>query len=292
MFQTKPAVCLIVSMVVAYCLYCRNKNKNGNKPSVTDKRTYTELLRKTLLFLETCIYENPSNYTRKHGRLVATSPQLLLAEKQINATFRDKIPWCMPPVYGDVQMNGPFPSIETCRLQALCRTLKENIAVFTREFNAHKDTFMENPEKLGYGGRYGRIIVNREGQQFVNHFSNTRKILEASADYVRTQMFNSYANTYVMATSFTVLYPGASIRPHFGPTNYKYRIHLCIDIDGVGGIVTAYGTRYWRVGHIFILDDSYLHAGFYDGMRPRVILMVDIAKPGLTPGHMEHISSD
>lgn len=149
--------------------------------------------------------------------------------------------------------------------------------------------FMENPEKLECGGRYGRIIVNREGEEFGKEFNKNHKILEASVDYARTQVFNKYANNYFMATAFTVPYPGASIRPHFGPTNYKYRIHLCIDIDGVGGIVTAHGTRFRKVGQIFILDDSYLHAGFYNGTRPRVILMVDIAKPGLTPKHVDDI---
>lgn len=281
-------VAFVVSIVVAYFAHRRSKNKN--KPSVTDHRVYRNLLQQSLLLLESCIYENPDNYTRKHGKLVATSPQLLLAEKQINASFRDKIPWCMPPIFGDVEMKGAFPSIETCRLQALCRTMTKNVGVFTTEFNAHKDKFMENPEKLGYGGRYGRIIVNREGEEFSEEFVKTRKILQTSADYERTQMFNDYANKYFMATAFTVLYPGACIRPHFGPTNYKYRIHLCIDIDGVGGIVTAHGTRFWKVGEIFILDDSYLHAGFYSGTRPRVIVMVDIAKPGLTPKHVGKIS--
>ena len=273
-------VAFVVSMVVAYCVHRRIKN--SNKPSVTDNKIYLELLKEHMIPLEEAIYENPNNYTRKHGKLVATSPQLLLLEKQINTTFRDKIPWCMPPTHGNVEMNGPFPSIETCHLEALCHTMTKNIKVFTSEFNAHKKLFVENPEKLGYGGRYGRIVVNRTNEGFCK----TRKILEASVDYARTQVFNRYANHFFMATSFTILYPGACIRPHFGPTNYKYRIHLCIDIDGVGGIVTAYGTRFWKVGQIFILDDSYLHAGFYDGTRPRVILLVDIAKPDLAPEHV------
>lgn len=180
------------------------------------------------------MYEKPDSYTRKHGKLVATSSRLLLAEKQINASFRDVIPWCMPPTYGDVEMKGAFPSIETCRLQALCSTMTKNIGVFTAEFNAHRQV-------------HGVIIVNLAGEELSEEFK-TRKILEASADYARTQVFNDYANKYFMATAFTVLYLGASIHPHFGPTNYKYRIHLCIDIDGVCGIVTAHGTRFWRVG--------------------------------------------
>ncbi len=260
------------------------KRVKRSKPSVTDKDAYHEA--REAQGAMTGLYETPGNYERKNGKLVAVNPQLQQQEKHLNSTFRDKIPWCLPPTYGDLDMNGAFPSVKTCRLEALCKLMKENTESFTSEFNMYKQGFVENPEKLGYGNRYGKIDIN-EGDETM--FTKTRRVLGSSIDYVRTQVFNKHAGYNVLSTTFTVLYPGASIRPHFGPTNYKYRIHLCLDIDGEGGIVTAYGTRYWRVGEIFILDDSYLHAGFYEGNRPRVIIMVDIAKPGLTLKHIENI---
>lgn len=251
-------------------------------PSVTDRDVYREVALKPLPTEK--VYENPHNYERKIGKLVTTSEEVLFHEKRLNSAFRDRIPWCLPPVYGDVEMKGPFPSIKACRLESLTSAMKSSLEAFSIEFNKHKDEFVENPEHLGYGNRYGKIDVNE-----VDGFAETRKILGQHEAYARTQRFNSYAQYNFMSTTFTVLYPGASIRPHFGPTNYKYRIHLCLDIDGEGGIVTAYGTRYWKAGQIFILDDSYLHAGFYEGTRPRVILMVDIAKPGLNNRLVEDI---
>ena len=282
--------------LVVLCLFVahfvRQRITKNKKPSVTDRRAYHRTIGKHLLDLEQGLYENPDNFSHESGTLVAVSPKLQLAELKINTSFRDKIPWCMPPTFGDVEMKGAFPSVETCRLQVICNLLKKNVNVFSSEFNLHKDQFMENPEKIAYGGKYGRIVVNREDGEHTKNFAQTRKILETSADYVRTQAFNGIANRYFMATAFTVLFPGARIRPHFGPTNFKYRIHLCIDIDGVGGIVTAHGTRYWKRGQIFVLDDSYLHAGFYDGTRPRVILMVDIAKHQLSSSHVELMKDD
>lgn len=272
-----------VAAVFVMLLLLLTRMNNNAKPSVKDREAYHNLAIKP--GLGKFIYQSPSNYERFRDKIVAVNPQLQLHEKQLNSTFRDKIPWCLPPTYGDLEMNGAFPAVKACRLEALCKMMKENTEAFKSEFNKYKSTFVANPENLGYDNVYGRIDIN-EGD---NTFPETRRILGSSFDYTRTQVFNKYAGYNVMSTTFTVLYPGASIRPHFGPTNYKYRIHLCLDIDGVGGIVTAYGTRYWKVGEIFILDDSYLHAGFYEGTRPRVIIMVDIAKPGLTFQHMANI---
>lgn len=267
-------------LLVVFVIQIHYQN-NEAKPSVTDKFAYQRIARP-----KKYLYETPEHYERKRGKLVAVSSELQLKEKALNSGFRDKIPWCLPSTYGDLEMKGAFPTVKDCRLEALCRMMKENIAYFMSEFNEYKDKFIDNPEKLGYGSRYGKIDIN-EGDDSM--FPETRKILGSSLDYVRSQAFNKYAKYNFLSTTFTVLYPGASIRPHFGPTNYKHRIHLCLDLDGVGGIVTAYGTRYWKVGEIFILDDSYLHAGFYEGTRPRVIIMVDIAKPGLKSDHIDDL---
>lgn len=266
---------VVIALVIGYSV--GNRIIKNRKPSVTSREHYRQLAIRPLILKGSFIYEDPSNYTRKDGKLEATSAELILQEKRVNSVFRDKIPWCMPPKYGNLEMNGAFPSIQTCGLEDICNKMRRNINVFAEEFNANKEKFMHNPELIGYGGHYGRIELNN-----VDEFPETNRILRSEPRYNVSQTFNERAGHIIMGTVFTVLYPGASIRPHFGPTNYKYRIHLCLDIDGEGGIVTAYGTRMWEVGKIFILDDSYLHAGFYEGTRPRVILMVDIAKNGLT----------
>lgn len=274
----------ILSVVIILMTYLLHRRiLRDQKPSVTDTQAYRKLA-----VVQMTLYTNPLNYKRRGGKLAATSPPLVLMERTINAKFSDKIPWCLPPTYGDLEMNGAFPSMKTCCLEALCRTMMENSDVFRTEFNANKAEFDDNPEKLGYGSRYGRIVLN----DIYAKFPETRKVLNQSADFARTQRFIEYASGNLFSTMFTVLYPGASIRPHFGTTNYRYRIHLCLDIDGVGGIVTPYGTRFWKAGQVFILDDSYLHAGFYEGTRPRVIIMVDIAKPGLTFEHIDSVFRD
>jgi hypothetical protein len=225
-----------------------------------------------------CVYEEPSNFYIKNEKIYPFDKVSKIENKLNNYYFYDKIEWCFPNVYADLPMIGPFPSIEECGLGEICKLMKDNIDIFKEDFNNNRDKYIENPETLGYNQPYGRIdILNSEDDDF----EMTKEVLNRSKDFTRSQFMNSQAGYTFLSTTFTVLYPGGSIRPHHGPSNYKYRIHLCIDIDGKGGLVTPYGSRYWKEGEIFILDDSYLHSGFYEGNRPRVILMVDISKKGL-----------
>ncbi len=269
---------LVLLAVVVSLVLGSSLRRRLRKPSVTSREHYRNLAIVPFELDGTGVYCIPDNYERVGGRLRAVSDRLVRRERQINSLFRDKIPWCMPPSYGDLEMRGPFPSASACGLESVCASLRRNVRVFASEFNANKDAFKDNPDGIGYGGSYGRV----EADGSTDRFPETNRILRSEPRYNVTQVFNARAGYVMMGTAFTVLFPGASIHPHFGPTNYKFRIHLCIDIDGEGGIVTPYGTRTWRVGETFVLDDSYLHAGFYEGARPRVVLIVDIAKRGLT----------
>lgn len=126
----------VISLVTMFVAFVYRRNLRNQKTSVTYKRVYHKLAMKRLYEHEdTHMYENPLNYKRKGGKLVATSPQLVLMEKTINAQFSNKIPWCLPLIYGDLEMNGAFPSIKMCRLEALCHSMIENVDVFRVEFN-------------------------------------------------------------------------------------------------------------------------------------------------------------
>ncbi len=278
---------ILVFLFVACFVYFRMKELS-RRPHVTNRQAYRQIVEEITLDDGPASYENPDNYARTRGKLVATSPQLIAAEKKRQSALKNTIPWCFPSIFANLEMRGAFPTIKACRLEVFCRTMVANIDVLRQEYNQHKTLFESNSENLSYANHYGDVDVNKGEDQFLK----TRQILGASGHYARTQSFNKLARQNFMSTSFTVLYPGGRIRPHCGPTNYRYRIHMCLDIDGIGGIITPFGTRLWKVGEIFILDDSYLHAGFYDGTRPRVILMVDIAKPGLTPEHVSHMFED
>ena len=277
MMERKVSIIVLTILVLIFIFKIKNKKKR----SVLNVSDYEYM--KDIVRSKGHVYEDPDNYIIKDDKIVSISPEINEMEYFFNYEFKDKPLWCLTPLYADLPMNGPFPTIKECGLSDFCETLKKNIHIFKTDFNKNTDKFVNNPEKLGYNNNYGRIDINRDG------FEETKKILNSNNHYKLTQMFNRYAGYSFMSTTFTILFPGGAIRPHYGPTNFKYRIHLCLDIDGDGGLVTPYGTRRWKTGEIFILDDSYLHSGFYEGTRPRVIIMIDMAKPNLKYEHIDRL---
>lgn len=271
MYQNNLYILGIVFLLTCILIYRFNR-----RYSVSNKKQYSIIRH---LYLGNRDFEDPLNFEIINEKITPCSDKILKLYQKINSCFYDKIEGCFPNHYAiHLPMLGSFPSIEECGLGEICELMKNNINIFREDFNTNRDKYIENPEKLGYNQPYGRIdVLNSENEDF----EKTKEVLNRSNDFTRTQFLNRQAGYTFLSTTFTVLYPGGSIRPHHGPTNYKWRIHLCIDIDGKGGLVTLDGTRYWKEGEIFILDDSYLHAGFYEGTKPRVILMVDIAKPGI-----------
>ena len=59
---------------------------------------------------------------------------------------------------------------------------------------------------------------------------------------------------------FSVLTPGARLRPHCGPTNVRLRVHVGLSVpDGDVGMRVGNASRPWREGKALVFDDSFEH---------------------------------
>jgi aspartate beta-hydroxylase len=86
------------------------------------------------------------------------------------------------------------------------------------------------------------------------------------------------------------LRPGMHIQPHIGPTNMRLRCHLGINIpDGDCGLSVGGETRHWQEGECLVFDDSLLHESWNRTGQPRVVLIVDLWHPDLTPGEIAYL---
>jgi len=83
---------------------------------------------------------------------------------------------------------------------------------------------------------------------------------------------------------FSALVPGTRIRAHFGPTNMKWRYHLCLTAAEGARIRCGREWREWRQGRCILLDDSFAHEVVHAGDRARVVLIVDCWHPDLSGG--------
>ena len=110
------------------------------------------------------------------------------------------------------------------------------------------------------------------------------------------------------SVEFSLLSGGAHVRPHCGPSNHKWRLHLGMIVPAgasirVGGLGTsqdaADGTdgpglrRAWEEGRVMLFDDSYEHEVFHEGEGARVVLIVDVWQPQLVDeGQREQVRRD
>ena len=91
----------------------------------------------------------------------------------------------------------------------------------------------------------------------------------------------------LQAAGISRLEPGAAIRPHTGPTNRRWTLHLGLVVDAadvdrltltVAGEARAGA---WVQGKVVLFDDSYEHDVVHAGARDRVVLDLSIDHPAL-----------
>jgi aspartate beta-hydroxylase len=81
--------------------------------------------------------------------------------------------------------------------------------------------------------------------------------------------------------------PGTHIHAHRGPTNLRLRCHLGIAVpEGDCAIRVADETRRWSEGACHLFDDSFEHEAWNHTGADRLVLIVDLWHPGLTPSEV------
>jgi aspartate beta-hydroxylase len=85
---------------------------------------------------------------------------------------------------------------------------------------------------------------------------------------------------------------GTHIAPHRGPTNLRVRCHLGIRVpEGDCGLRVAEEIGSWAEGHCIVFDDHYEHEAWNYSGEDRIVLIVDLWHPGLTPHEREILKS-
>lgn len=82
---------------------------------------------------------------------------------------------------------------------------------------------------------------------------------------------------------FSVLKPGTHLPPHTGISNIRSVVHLPLIVPDTCGFRVGGETREWRVGEAFVFDDTIEHEAWNNSDSIRVVLIVDVWNPHLTP---------
>ena len=146
-------------------------------------------------------------------------------------------------------------------------------------------------------GEWGAFNLYAEGKKKEENCAlapQTTKIIESIPEFM--------SGCGLCYAYFSSLKPGTWITPHFGPANIRLRVHLGLEIpeDPTSPevepcvMVVANEARKWKDGECMLFDDSYLHeVRFPDekANRSRVILLVDVWHPDLTPNEIEALKT-
>lgn len=89
---------------------------------------------------------------------------------------------------------------------------------------------------------------------------------------------------------FSLLKPGAHIRPHHGLFNFRLICHLPLIVPGDCVLRVGNRQRAWREGELLIFDDSMEHEAWNRSQRQRIILLFEIWRPELDSGDREALT--
>jgi aspartyl/asparaginyl beta-hydroxylase (cupin superfamily) len=90
---------------------------------------------------------------------------------------------------------------------------------------------------------------------------------------------------------FSELKPGVHLKPHCGLWNCRLTIHLGLIVPSQTGIRVGGEAREWRAGECLVFDDSFLHEAWNLSDRIRVVLLLDVWHPDLTPVEVQVLST-
>ncbi len=82
---------------------------------------------------------------------------------------------------------------------------------------------------------------------------------------------------------FSVLDPHTHVVAHAGPTNLRIRCHLPLMVPDGCALRVGKTWRAWREGKCLVFDDSFVHEADNPTDRERIVLIVDVWHPDLTP---------
>lgn len=90
---------------------------------------------------------------------------------------------------------------------------------------------------------------------------------------------------------YSVLTPGSHILPHHGVTNTRGVTHLPLVVPEDCALAVSGEVRHWEEGRCFTFDDTFEHEAWNRSARTRVVMLMDVWNPYLTPAERDAVSA-
>jgi len=165
------------------------------------------------------------------------------------------------------------------RIQELVRLLRKNWKIIRNEALAvmNDKGFLPEEEGLKEKGNWKQYTLFQHTQKFNKNCLKTLKTCEL------IEQFPEASNHKRGQTKFSLMEGGTHVWSHTGPTFTRLRIHLGLVIPNGAKMRVGPKTKTWKEGKVLIFDDSFEHEVWHEGTEKRIILIVDVWHPDLTP---------
>eukprot|EP00730_Choanoeca_flexa_P014083 TRINITY_DN6023_c0_g1_i2.p1 TRINITY_DN6023_c0_g1~~TRINITY_DN6023_c0_g1_i2.p1 ORF type:complete len:533 (+),score=113.78 TRINITY_DN6023_c0_g1_i2:83-1681(+) len=191
-------------------------------------------------------------------------------------------------LYGNLLPATPFPQHAVlddviAELEELYEPLKADLN--SMEWSKTVDLVRHDSEQLAVSGNWTQAVLVRDGT-----------VLEyAFGPFVQSQqrlarLLYKYAHDLPRGClEVSVLAPGTHIKPHFGPTNHRVRLHLGLDVPESGAVLLVDDNPvHWANGKAFAFDDSFIHEVWNNSTQPRTVLIFDVWHPLINESDRPH----
>ncbi|KAK1173879.1 aspartyl/asparaginyl beta-hydroxylase-like isoform X1, partial [Acipenser oxyrinchus oxyrinchus] len=153
------------------------------------------------------------------------------------------------------------------------------------EMGTERALFIPEDENVIEKGEWGQFTLWQQGKKTENSCRGAPKTCAL------LERFSEATSCKRGQVKYSVMQPGTHIWPHTGPTICHLRMHLGLVIPNEGcQIKCANDTRSWEEGKVLIFNDSFEHEVWQDADGYRLIFIVDVWHPELTPHQRRTLS--
>lgn len=188
--------------------------------------------------------------------------------------------------------RSDFPQLDL--LDAATTTIREEFDALMRAEAAEMVPYIQYPEHVPLA-QWKELNNSREWTAI--HLIQNGDPVEANARHCpeTIALLAKLDQPHIRGASpnamFSMLAPRTRIPPHTGVANTRLVCHLPLIVPPDCGFRVGASTREWRVGESFVFDDTIEHEAWNDSDELRVILIVDLWQPSLSPEERSAIAS-
>lgn len=186
-----------------------------------------------------------------------------------------------PPVYFSSLTSRPFWQEDN-----LTALLKANVDVIRDEFKAistsdHRQDIRD--AGLAKSGWTVFSLFDASGNKIEANCARCPRTTAVVESLTGVNGNNPWTMAY-----FSIMEPGTHVRRHRGPGNIRRRYHLGLEVPERDSYLMVHNRIVsWRNNECIVFDDSYEHEVFHQSDQRRVVLIVDVPHPELTPAELE-----